>query len=259
MPPLRQQLAERERAYRDLAVRYTPAPATQQHQLLEAVLDHASASILVKDRDGTIIFSNRQHNDLLGVLSDDILGKTAHDLHPEQIAQALWESEQHILATARPIVIEETVLLQDGMHTLLVFKFPIFDAQQQVIAVGIISTDITERKKIEQHLQQQLVLFTNLIETLPFPVFYKDADGIYQGCNRLFAEALFGQSVDAVVGKGLYDLFPQEQADFYAQQDRQLLEQGNLQVYERQLTFADGGEHTILFISRCCLKPITYL
>ena len=44
------------------------------------------------------------------------------------------------------------------------------------------------RPKATRELRMQLLFTQQLIEAMPEPVFYKDAEGRYLGCNRAFEE-----------------------------------------------------------------------
>src|SRR6185295_9912409 len=53
------------------------------------------------------------------------------------------------------IEVEEVALYKDGeLHTSIVHKFPMLDRQGEVVALGGVVTDITERKHLEEELRQ---------------------------------------------------------------------------------------------------------
>jgi anti-anti-sigma regulatory factor len=65
-----------------------------------------------------------------------------------------------MLSTGKPIQTEEEMELSDGLHTFLVTRFPLFDDENNIFALGVISSDITEIRQAEQlriHLQQQVI------------------------------------------------------------------------------------------------------
>jgi len=104
--------------------------------------------------------------------------------------------------------------------------------------------DITERKRIDEALQDSLHFARELIEAIPSPVFYKDAGGRYLGCNAAF-ERLFGMRSEEVVGKDVFDIWPTELAERYHAKDRQLLNSAGVQVYEAQLAAPDGRRDVV--------------
>jgi diguanylate cyclase (GGDEF)-like protein/PAS domain S-box-containing protein len=85
-----------------------------------------------------------------------------------------------------------------------------------------------------------------LLESLPLPVFYKDARLRYLGVNRSF-ERLMGVSREQLVGKDVFAIHPADSAELYDRKDRQLMDQDGSQTYASLLTAADGHEHEVVF------------
>ncbi|MGD0152860.1 MAG: HD domain-containing phosphohydrolase [Thermacetogeniaceae bacterium] len=106
--------------------------------------------------------------------------------------------------------------------------------------------DITDRKQIEERSREQLHFLQTLIDTMPAPIFFKNAKGIYQGCNNAFAD-IVGMNKNDVIGKNVYEVNPKELADIYYQMDNNLLTNHGAQIYELQIYFADGTKHNVIF------------
>ena len=101
-------------------------------------------------------------------------------------------------------------------------------------------------KRAEDANENQLRFQRTLMDTIPNPVFYKDADCRYLGCNKAF-EAYVGFSSSELIGKTPHELWPAEMADRYRQQDLALLEHPGLQVYEASAKYADGSMRDVIF------------
>ncbi len=89
-----------------------------------------------------------------------------------------------------------------------------------------------------------------LLDAIPAPIFFKDARGIYRGCNIAFAEQILGLPKDRIIGQSLYDLsdvIPKDLADIYHRQDSTLLEAPGTQVYEAPVCCADGLRRRFVF------------
>jgi PAS domain S-box-containing protein len=112
-------------------------------------------------------------------------------------------------------------------------------------AVGIVR-DISERKQLEKRAQSQLYLLQALMDAMPNPIYYKDTQLRYLGCNQAF-EKLFGASKDQIVGKTIHDIAPEYLADAYHAADLELLARPHLQTYEGTLASTDGVDHNVLF------------
>ncbi len=84
------------------------------------------------------------------------------------------------------------------------------------------------------------------LNSLPAPIFIKDAEARYIGCNEAF-EQFLGLKTEAIIGKTVYDVAPPDLAARYQDADRDLLLQGGTQVYEADVRYADGSLHEVMF------------
>lgn len=85
-----------------------------------------------------------------------------------------------------------------------------------------------------------------LINLVPLPLFYKDAEGRYRGCNQAFCEFFVCQPED-ILGKDVYQTCSPEQAEIFAEKDRQLFDQPGKQEYETVLTNKRGEAFYVRF------------
>ncbi|QIR15428.1 GGDEF domain-containing protein [Shewanella aestuarii] len=77
------------------------------------------------------------------------------------------------------------------------------------------------------------------IDTLPVPIFYKDINGIYLGCNKAF-EDFIKISREDLVGASVYDLFAKDLADIYQSADKALFDNPGVQIYEVEIRNNEG-------------------
>lgn len=110
-----------------------------------------------------------------------------------------------------------------------------------------IRRDITERKRFEDILRAELCFKQTLIDALPYPVFFKNTDLVYLGCNGAFAEAL-GKRVEDIVGKTLTETYAQDTADQFRRRDQELLTDGGIQHYETTFRWGDGSMRQIAIV-----------
>ncbi|MGF7118154.1 PAS domain S-box protein [Methanobacterium oryzae] len=106
--------------------------------------------------------------------------------------------------------------------------------------------EIEERKQVEYKLKEQLNFLQHLMDTIPAPIFHKNTDYIYIGCNRAFEEAI-GLSGEKIIGKTQYEIAPKELADKYYEMDSELFENPGTQVYETIVQYSDGTMHDVVF------------
>ncbi len=91
--------------------------------------------------------------------------------------------------------------------------------------------EIRERKKAEDAQRQQAEFLQTVLDVLPHPVFIKNVNGQYTGCNKRFGE-VFGRDRKEIIGATAHDLLDAETAQFFSDKDRQLLESRKMQEYE---------------------------
>lgn len=101
-------------------------------------------------------------------------------------------------------------------------------------------------EEIGRLLRDHPALFQKLLDAIPNPVFYKNADLVYLGCNQAFADYV-GIPRQQVIGSTLEEVWDARQADRYRRMDRQLLEQRTSQRYEHRLQGADGRIRYVVF------------
>ena len=121
---------------------------------LRAIMDNTDSVIYMKDVDSKYITINRRFEDLFKVSRNDVLGKTDYDIFPTKIAAAFQENDHTMLNLGKPLSLEEIAPHDDGNHTYISIKFPLFGADGRPVAVCGISNDITERKKAEETLKE---------------------------------------------------------------------------------------------------------
>ena len=100
----------------------------------------------------------------------------------------------------------------------------------------------------EESLRQQSWLQQALIDTIPFPIFYKGSDCRFLGFNRAY-EKTFNVKREDLIGKQVLDLdyLPEADRIAYQQEDERVIaEVGEIQR-EVLIPFADGNFHQTLY------------
>jgi two-component system, cell cycle sensor histidine kinase and response regulator CckA len=126
----------------------------ENRRLLQSVIDASSAVIYVKDPGGRYLLINRQFERLFHVDKGMILGKSDYDLFSREAADLFAANDRRALAAGRAVEFEETARGVEGPRDYISIKAPLFDNSGKPYAVCGISTDITDRKRIEGQLRQ---------------------------------------------------------------------------------------------------------
>lgn len=107
-----------------------------------------------------------------------------------------------------------------------------------------------QREATEEKLRGYLQLLDVLINTIPNPIYYKDEQGIFQGCNTMFANTILGLKRDRIIGKRAQDIpeqIPPDLAATYQRQEMNTLGKGSYLTHEAQVQCADGHRRDFLF------------
>ena len=71
---------------------------------------------------------------------------------------------------------------------------------------AVIFQDITERKRAEEEIMKNKIMLTNILNSVPQTIFWKDCDGKFLGCNEKFARTVGISDPQQVVGKSDADI-----------------------------------------------------
>ena len=124
----------------------------ESKRLLLAIIDNSTAVVYVKDLEGRYLLINRRFEELFHVTREAAAGKTDHDLFPKVRADAFRDFDRQVLTTGTAMEAEEIAPQDDGLHTYISIKAPLYDAAGIPYATCGISADITERKRAEEAL-----------------------------------------------------------------------------------------------------------
>ncbi len=126
----------------------------KSEQQLQAILDNSTAVIYVKDIWGRYILINSRFETLFHVSKTQVIGKTDFDVFPREMAEAFQANDQKVVEARTALESEEIAPHDDGPHTYLSLKFPLCNAVGEPYAICGISTDITDRKRMEADLAE---------------------------------------------------------------------------------------------------------
>lgn len=127
--------------------------AAKSRQLLQDIIDNVPAFVSVKDREGKLTLVNRRYEEFFKLPEKALLGLTLYDLLLPALAEQHQAADLAAFTNCDTRTLEETLDHVDGRHTYLTLKFPLRDDNGAITAVGSVSTDITDRKRIEEALK----------------------------------------------------------------------------------------------------------
>ncbi|TAN48505.1 MAG: PAS domain S-box protein [Methylococcaceae bacterium] len=183
------------------------------HNIADA-LDNVSAYIYIKDAQCRYQYANRRTLELFRRTPLTLPGCGDGDFFPPQTVERLQAVDRRVLAGEKT---GEEIEVHGDDGALAIYwevKSPLRDDQGRIVGLCGISTDITERKRMERELRLQSEITANAAEGV---CLVKAADGSIVYVNRCFNE-MFGYAGDELLGKNIAminaptDQTPQETA-----------------------------------------------
>lgn len=132
-------------------------------------------------------------------------------------------------------------------NTVIIYIILSFIILFSLIIVITLLTLISQRKRVQNELKNQLIYKETLLDAIPNPVFYKDNAGRYIGCNRLF-ETFTGRNREDIIGKTVFDLVSSDIAAKYYEKDVELYDDSSMiQTYEWIAPEREGEKRNVIF------------
>ena len=122
-------------------------------QRFSAFMHHLPGIAFIKDLQGKYVYYNEASWAQFQLRPEDIVGKTDEEIWRAENAERYRENDHAVIVGRRPIEFVEPVTHADGVHSWLIYKFPIVEGDK-VILVGGVGIDITERTILEDQLTQ---------------------------------------------------------------------------------------------------------
>jgi PAS domain S-box-containing protein len=246
----------------EIEIKRQAEEALQHEQaLLSHIMETSPVGITLVDREGQITFANSQAEKVLGLTKDEITQRTynAPEWHITTYDRAPFPDEdlpfQQVMSTGQPVHdVQHMIAWPDGHRLFLSINgAPILNEEGNVNSVVFTIENITERKQAEEELinahkqLERLLMFNEaLLSAIPTPVFYKDKETRYLGCNHAFSE-FTGVSSDQIKGKTVMELWPGENAEVYHKKDLELMRNPERQIYEFRVRDKDGVDRPVIF------------
>jgi len=193
---------------RDISERVaTERKLKKTQELLNSILVHAPMPIFSATVEGNYQLVNPAWEALTGKGQESVIGRSYEDLFSPGAAKLFRKVTEQIASTGKSVEYEETAVIKGIRRYFYTVCFPIWGEQSQVIAVGGMSIDFSERKQAEEALQEGEATLRTLIEHTPEPFLLVNTQGTVLACSRLWAQRI-GKNLKGLIGTTLYEHLP---------------------------------------------------
>ena len=234
----------------------------EEKYFYSGIIQNAAAPILVINSSHTILFWNNALAKMTGISSFQMKGTKRHwsafyptkrpiladlvinrDINEAKRLYPGLKLSQHIEGALKAEGWNDNV---GGKRRYLLFEAtPIFNSRNDVVAAIETIHDITERKNNQELIDSQKRFFQEILEAIPNPLFYKDINHTFLGCNKAFS-AFFGHTLEEIIGKTLSDITQDELALENIEIEKKIIETRCPINYETVLRRIDGQIRTVL-------------
>lgn len=221
----------------------------KKEQEFRSLAENSPDVIVRYDCDLKRVYVNKAWEHVNSATRDDVIGKSLSE-RSWVISKMLSSYEQFlksIIKTGETADIEFSIVDKNGKTIYFHQKgVPEFNSDGEVISILTVARNITEKKVLEDQLLEQNQFLDSLLNAIPVPIFYKDTETRYKGFNKAFEE-FYGKKQEELIGKGVFDIFPLEQAQVFFDADAELFRHGGTQIYETKVRDIRGVDHDVIF------------
>jgi PAS domain S-box-containing protein len=231
----------------------------KSEKFLSKIFDVLPVGLWIADKNGKIISTNDAGKKIWG--AKPRVGVEEYGIFNARYYPSMKElkpDDWALLHTIKERATIEDELLEidtfDGKKKIILnYAAPVIDDNEDILGAIVVNNDVTEKTKVDRELKDHANFLNTLLDTIPDPIYYKDENCIYTGCNQAFAQKILGIPKKDIIGKTLHELaqqtrdneqekrIPDDLLQIYNKMDAELIKNGMLQSYEVEVRIANGN------------------
>lgn len=243
---------------------------------IKDILNTMLNPVLFTGRNGVILGVNKSFSrQIAGLPEEKIIGHTLTEVAgsaSKKLSGKLPENEQksilscfeewnktdrQLLKSGESLTLECEGICADGIkRSFLANKSAFSDEKGEVFGLVTVMQDITEIRQTEKDLRENLEFKKRMLDEIPVPIFYKNTEGRYTGCNKLFTKEIIGLPEEEITGRVYGELTYQAPEDLikkYDEVDVQVYREGIEQCCELKSRYLPNclGKEVIVIKAPC--------
>ncbi|GMW00635.1 MAG: hypothetical protein AMXMBFR84_17720 [Candidatus Hydrogenedentota bacterium] len=202
--------------------------AEQRQKLWADAFAHSAQGIAIGDPGtGTLLSCNPAFANLRNMTVEQLTGYKILDLYPEEERESIVD---HIAECDRSgyVRFEVRTKTHDGIARVLQMELvSVRDEEGKLLYRVATALDISPLIRAQELLRSNQAMLRQILDTIPQSVFWKDLEGRYLGCNKVFAAAAGADNPDWLIGKNDFDMpWSKEESEAYRADDQAVIESG---------------------------------
>jgi len=216
-------------------------PLQNSELRLNLHLDQTPLAVIDWDTDFRVLSWNKAAEKIFGYSSDEAIGRYPSELiNPESMKEEVDKIGKNLLKNKINSKSSNENIRKDG-ETIYCewYNTSIVDNEGRVVGISSLVMDITERKKEQDLFFAKDALLKAFTRALPDVSFIYDEDGKYVEILAAEEGLLYAQS-DVMMGKSIFDIFPEEFANKLYKVILDTIKTNKPQIYEYKLKLKSG-------------------
>jgi PAS domain S-box-containing protein len=212
--------------------------------------EQAAVGIAHVSLDGRFLRINQRFCEITGYSREELMNLRFQDItHPDSRSKDMEKTPELAEGTIEADSTEKKYIRKDGkvIWVRLTVSMGRDSSDDEKYFISIIE-DITNRKLAEQALLQSHERYRQLYQSAGIGVGYFTGAGTVIYFNGITLKYMRKEEED-VVGKSLYDLFPEEVADEYMRRIREVVENDRITQYEDKVSLPSGEKWLLSILS----------
>jgi PAS domain S-box-containing protein len=181
---------------------------------LRQTLHTAATGLTHCSRDLRYLSANPAYAEWMGLPLEQIIGRPIVEVMGQAAFEIIRPRIERVLSGER-VEYEDALPIRGELKCTQTVYTPDRDGAGNVVGWVGSTTDISERKRIEEELKAANAFLDAIFENIPLMLFIKESQSLrFIRLNRT-SEDLLGWPNETLKGKNAYDFWPKEQAEFF--------------------------------------------
>lgn len=203
--------------------------------LYKKMLTISQSAMVSLNAEHLIISISESIVGLLGYQASALIGK----LYIDFVALGYQDTFLKLIADPDPIQFDYPVIMKDDTWCWVRHSGEV-SHNSDVTRYDFMLQNISNYKRPRDHVERELSLLRDIIDTLPAAIHANDEDGQYIFSNPAYAQLLGKARPADILGQGHNDVLPEETHRYFDDQDSQVIDDGQTIVNEELLHLANN-------------------
>ncbi len=230
------------------------AELTHTSGFLTALINALPVPLFVKDREHRLILVNEEFYRMEGVDRENVIGKRARTMVTNESAELIERAEEELFARGGVSEDEVEITLPTGQSSYILDRKKVCQLPNGEEILVTMLIDITERKRLEQEVQDASESIRSIINAMPIPIFVRDEAYRYVQVNDAYC-AFAQRDAEQILGKNDYDFLPAPEADDVHRRIDRIFAANQLFEDELSFDYPDGSTGDLIVRAMPCLLP----